>query len=204
MLGIICARPIINYLSENDIHSFSELKNQSQIDILKGNMGDRLTLEWADYQKSVTTTFVNARISQDFTDVTLVGKDFELNAHRLVLSSGSDFFQQVLNRTKHHHPFVYLSGILKVNMESVLSFLYQGEANVAQEDLEQFLLTAKELGLRGVIDQTEDSGDNDDALTKPNKENGSSFSGESGAPEDGNERIYQLPSQRRSSVWCSA
>ena len=43
-------------------------------------MGDRFTLEWADYQNSVATTFVNARISQDFTDVTLVGKDFELTA----------------------------------------------------------------------------------------------------------------------------
>ena len=161
-------------------------------------MGDRFTLEWADYQKSVATTFVNARISQDFTDVTLVGKDFELTAHRLVLSSGSDFFQQVLNRTRHHHPFVYLSGILKVNMESVLSFLYNGETTVAQEDLEQFLLTAKELGLRGVL---ENSGDNDDVSTKPNQENESSFGGENGAPEDGNDQIYQLTSPRRSSVW---
>ena len=160
-------------------------------------MGDRFTLEWADYQKSVATTFVNARISQDFTDVTLVGKDFELTAHRLVLSSGSDFFQQVLNRTRHHHPFVYLSGILKVNMESVLSFLYNGETTVTREDLEQFLLTAKELGLRGVLDQTE----NDDVSTKPNQENESSFGGENGAPEDGNDQIYQLTSLRRSSVW---
>ena len=162
-------------------------------------MGDRFTLEWADYQKSLATTFVNARISQDFADVTLVGKDFELNAHRLVLSSGSDFFQHVLNRTKHHHPFVYLSGILKVNMESILSFLYDGEATVAQEDFEQFLLTAKELGVRGVLDQTDD--DNDDVSTKPIQERESSFSGGNGVPEDGNDHVYQQSSPRRSSVW---
>ena len=160
-------------------------------------MGDRFTLQWADYQKSVATTFVNAKISQDFTDVTLVGKDFELNAHRLVLSSGSDFFQRVFNRTKHHHPFVYIHGIQKVNLESVLSFLYNGEAIVAQDDLEQFILTSKELGVRGVLDQTEDN--DDEVSTKQNKEIGEIGPEER---EDGNNQIInQLNFKRKSSAW---
>ena len=162
-------------------------------------MGDRFTLEWADYKKSVATTFANARISQDFTDVTLVGKDFELEAHRLVLSSGSDFFHQVFKRTKHHHPFVYLKGVPKVNIESILSFLYNGEVTVAQEDLEQFILTAKELGVRGVLDQTEDSDDDIEISTKPNEP---SLSGENGGQEYAEKLIVQLKSQRRSSAWA--
>ena len=125
-------------------------------------MGERFTLEWAEYQKSVATAFENVRISQDFTDVTLVGEDYELEAHRLVLSSGSDFFQRVLSRTKHHHPFVYLKGIPQVNVESILSFLYCGEATVSREGLEQFILTAKELGIRGVLDYMDKGDENEE------------------------------------------
>ena len=158
----------------------------------KVTMGDRFTLEWADYKKSVATTFVNARISQDFTDVTLVGSDFELEAHRLVLSSGSDFFHQVFNRTKHHHPFVYLKGIPKVDIESILSFLYNGEAIVAQEDLEHFILTAKELGVRGV----EGSDDNVDVSTKQNSDGS-----ENGGQEHVDNQVVQQNFQRRSSAW---
>ena len=123
-------------------------------------MCERFTLEWADYQKSVATAFENARASQDFTDVTLVGEDYELEAHRLVLSSGSDFFQRVLNRTKHRHPFVYLKGIPRVNVESILSFLYCGEATVSREGLQQFILTARDLGIRGVLDYVENGNEN--------------------------------------------
>ena len=125
-------------------------------------MGERFTLEWAEYQKSVATAFENVRISQDFTDVTLVGEDYELEAHRLVLSSGSDFFQRVLSRTKHHHPFVYLKGVPQVNVESILSFLYCGEATVSREGLEQFIMTAKELGIRGVLDYMDKGDENEE------------------------------------------
>ena len=76
---------------------------------LPGKMGDgRLTLTWSDFQKFVAASFSDARSTNDFADVTLVGEDYEIEAHRLVLSAGSKFFQDLFRRARHDHPLVYL------------------------------------------------------------------------------------------------
>ena len=120
-------------------------------------MGGRFALKWANFQRNVEKTFEEVKLSQDFSDVTLVGEDFELEAHRLVLSAGSQIFQKVFKKAKHPHLMIYLNGTKKIEIEAVLSFLYLGEVTICQENLEQFLLTAKELKIRGVLeDETED------------------------------------------------
>ena len=118
-------------------------------------MDEHLTITWAEFQKNVEVSFGEAKFSQDFADVTLVGEDYKLEAHRLVLSSGSNFFQQLLKKTRHPHPLLYLKGSLKTNIEAILSFLYTGEAKVGQNNLEEFITTAKELKIKGVLDEEE-------------------------------------------------
>ena len=120
-------------------------------------MGDRLTLTWSDFQKFVAISFSDAQSTNDFADVTLVGEDYEVEAHRLVLSAGSRFFQELFRRAKHDHPLVYLKGTYKVEIEAILSFLYNAEVNIAQENLTQFLLTSKDLKIRGVLEDEVDS-----------------------------------------------
>ena len=90
-------------------------------------MSDRISLTWSEFQKFVAASFANARSSSDFSDVTLVGEDYQLEAHRLVLSAGSRFFHDLFKRAKHDHPLVYLKGTYKVEIEAILSFLYNGE-----------------------------------------------------------------------------
>ena len=87
-------------------------------------MSDRISLTWSEFQKFVATSFANARSSSDFSDVTLVGEDYQLEAHRLVLSAGSRFFHDLFKRAKHDHPLVYLKGTFKVEIEAILSFLH--------------------------------------------------------------------------------
>ena len=108
-------------------------------------MSDRISLTWSEFQKFVASSFANARSSSDFSDMILVGEDYQLEAHRLVLSAGSRFFHDLFKRAKHDHPLVYLKGTFKVEIEAILSFLYNGDVNIAQENLTQFLVTSKEL-----------------------------------------------------------
>ena len=119
-------------------------------------MGDRLTLAWSDFQKFVAISFADARSSKDFADVTLVGEDYQVEAHRLVLSAGSNFFHEVFKRAKHDHPLIYLKGTYKVEIEAILSFLYNAEVNIAQENLTQFLITSKDLKIKGVLEDEVD------------------------------------------------
>ena len=132
-------------------------------------MDENLTITWAEFKKNVETSFGEVKFTQDFADVTLVGEDYEVEAHRLVLSSGSNFFQQLLNKTRHPHPWLYLKGTLKTNIEAILSFLYTGEAKIGQDNLEEFITTAKELKIKGVLDEEESMQNQPDRNKTPKK-----------------------------------
>ena len=79
------------------------------------------------------------RASQDFSDVTLTCEDEGLvEAHRIILSSGSLFFQKLLSGGRlglNQKPLLYLRGVPDWQLEAVHDFLYSGEARVRQGEL---------------------------------------------------------------------
>jgi len=87
----------------------------------------------------------------DFSDVTLASEDGEqVEAHKVILATSSPFFQQLLRRNKHPHPLVYMRGVKSEDMLAIIDFLYYGEANVYQENIDAFLAIAEELKLKGL------------------------------------------------------
>ena len=92
------------------------------------------------------------REDQDFTDVTLACEDGEeVEAHKVILAASSPFFQNLLRRNKHPHPLIYMRGVKSDDLLAIVDFLYCGEANVYQENLESFLAIAEELQLKGLV-----------------------------------------------------
>ena len=57
---------------------------------------------------------------------------------------------EVLKRHKHPHPLIYMRGIKADELVAIIDFLYFGEANVNQENLDAFLGLAEELKLKGL------------------------------------------------------
>ena len=49
-----------------------------------------------------------------------------------------------------------MRGLKARELEAVLDFIYQGETNIFQEDLEAFLLIAEELQLKGLVGEKEE------------------------------------------------
>ena len=112
---------------------------------------EKLCLQWNDFQDNVSSAFGNLREDTDFTDVTLACEDGQqVEAHKLVLISSGPFFLNLLKRNKHSHPLVYMRGIKYESLLSLVDFLYRGEANVYQDDLDSFLAMADELQLKGL------------------------------------------------------
>ena len=79
-----------------------------------------------------------------------------IEVHKVILAASSPFFQNLLKRNKHPHPLIYMRGIKYENLLAIVDFLYCGEANVFQENLDSFLAIAEELKLKGLMGQTED------------------------------------------------
>ena len=78
----------------------------------------------------------------------------KMEAHKVVMASSSPFFEEILQKSKHPHPMIYLRGFQSRDFASILDFLYFGEANVYQGDLDSFLAIAEEIKLKGLTEQT--------------------------------------------------
>ena len=112
-------------------------------------MSEKLCLQWSDFQENIKSAIGNLREDKDFQDVTLVSEDGQqVEAHKVILASSSPFFQKLLGRNKHTHPLIYMRGVKFEDLLAIVDYLYCGEANVFQENLDSFLAIAEELQLK--------------------------------------------------------
>ena len=115
-------------------------------------MSEKLCLQWNDFKENAVKTFGSLREDKDFTDVTLVCEDGkQVGVHKVVLASLSPFFQNILTKNKHIHPLIYMRGMKSDDLVAIVDFLYCGETNVYQENLDSFLAIAEELQLKGLM-----------------------------------------------------
>ena len=130
------------------------------------NASEKLCLQWNDFKDNVTSSFGELREDKDFTDVTLACEDGkQVEAHKVILASSSPFFKEILKRNKHPHPLIYMRGLKSEDLLAIIDFLYLGEANVEQENLDSFLALAEELRLKGLTGT-----DNPDKAKEPKRE----------------------------------
>ena len=119
-------------------------------------MSEKLFLQWNDFQDNIKGAFGNFRKDENFNDVTLVCEDGkQVEAHKVILAASSPFFLKLLGRNKHPHPLIFMRGVKFDVLLAILDFLYRGEANVFQENLDSFLAFAEDLQLRGLMGKRE-------------------------------------------------
>ena len=111
---------------------------------------EKFCLRWNDFETNISAAFRELREDKDFFDVTIACDDDQLQAHKVILSACSPFFRTILRRNKHEHPLLYLKGVKYADLVSVLNFMYHGEVNVAQEELNSFLAVAEDLKVKGL------------------------------------------------------
>ena len=114
-------------------------------------MSEKFSLKWNDFQSVVSQSFSVLREESDFYDVTLVSDDHtQISAHKLVLSASSQFFKSILKKNPHSHPLLYLSGVDSSSLGFVLDYIYQGEVQIYQNELDNFLEVAQKLKIQGL------------------------------------------------------
>jgi len=118
---------------------------------------EKFCLRWNDFETNISVAFRELREEKDFFDVTLACDDSQIQAHKVILSACSPFFRNVLRRNPHQHPLLYLKGVKYKELLSVLNFMYMGEVNVAQEELNSFLAVAEDLRVKGLTQNNSSS-----------------------------------------------
>lgn len=119
---------------------------------------EEYSLIWNEFNSSTSETFKNLLLDEDFVDVTLICDDArQFHAHKVILSACSPFFRNLFVKNPHPKPLIFLKGIRFEELETILKFMYLGQAQLPQEDLSAFLDAAKELQVKG-LNCDDDSG----------------------------------------------
>ena len=83
-------------------------------------------------------------MNEDFSDVTLVTEDRQyIKANIFVLRACSPVFRDILKKEKGSCPIIFLRGVQYSEMESIIQFIYLGEATFSEERMKEFLSVAK-------------------------------------------------------------
>ena len=115
-------------------------------------MPAKLFLQWDEFCNNIHTSLASLRETNDFADVTLVCEDGQqVEAHQVILSASSPFFNKLLKRKRHAHPLIFMRGVRHEDLLGIVDFFYFGEARISQENLESFLAIADELQMDGLM-----------------------------------------------------
>ena len=112
---------------------------------------EEYSLVWNEFTNNTVETFKDLLQDSNFTDVTLVCEDGkQLDTHKVVLASSSSFFRKLLINNPHPKPLICLQGISFPNLETIIKFMYIGQAQLPQKNLEDFLAACRILKIKGI------------------------------------------------------
>ena len=113
-------------------------------------MSQVFCLRWNNHRNNLLTVFDQLLQTEAFCDVTLACDNNSIKCHKMILSACSSYFQQLFMENTCEHPIVFLKDIKYEEIRTILDYMYKGEVNVAQEELNSFLSIAEELRVKGL------------------------------------------------------
>ena len=115
-------------------------------------MSEKFSLKWNDYQLNWNRSLSEFRKTTDLSDVTLITDDkVKFSAHKIILSACSNMFKFIFKDNTHAHSLLYLSSVSSENLQLILDYMYNGEVNLFQEQLDSFLESAQKLEVEGML-----------------------------------------------------
>ncbi|XP_033207469.1 protein bric-a-brac 2-like isoform X2 [Belonocnema kinseyi] len=139
-----------------------------------GMAGQHYCLRWNNYQSNMTSVFHQLLQTEAFVDVTLACNEASLKAHKVVLSACSSYFQKLLLSNPCKHPTIIMPQDVCFNdLKFIIEFVYRGEIDVSQAELQSLLKTADQLKIKGLCEVPESrEGPPSVSLSSPPRESG--------------------------------
>ncbi|XP_045112607.1 protein tramtrack, beta isoform-like isoform X1 [Portunus trituberculatus] len=109
-----------------------------------------LSLSWNNHSTTFSHTLAALRAKERYTDVTLACEGKFYQVHKLVLSTCSEYFENMFDHTPCKHPVIVLSEIHREELEALLSYMYAGYVNVAENSLARLIKVAELLEVKGL------------------------------------------------------
>ena len=80
------------------------------------------------------------------------GDGLQIKAHKIILSSASFVFNQILRQHRHENALILLHDLEFEDLKHILEFIYTGKCEVRKVDLSRFLSCGTALGVKGLTE----------------------------------------------------
>jgi BTB/POZ domain len=110
-----------------------------------GSQSQQFCVRWNSYQSNLQNTFPKLLTNENFVDVTLACEGQMVKCHKVVLSACSTYFEQLLSHNPCQHPIIFMKDMRFWEVRALVDFMYRGEVNVTQEELNSLLRAAEAL-----------------------------------------------------------
>ena len=112
---------------------------------------EKFKLHWHTYTDHLKEMLHDMMSSNELTDVTLVSDDkVHFKAHKVVLSACSPTFKSIVSDNHLTNQSIFLRGIQSHEVESILHFIYLGQATFYQDHMNEFLNVARSLEIKEI------------------------------------------------------
>lgn len=107
-------------------------------------------VKWNSYSSNLQNVFPRLLTSEHFVDITLACEGQMIKCHKIVLSACSTYFENLLIHNPCQHPIIFMKDMKHWEVQALVDFMYKGEVNVSQEELNSLLIAAEALQIRGL------------------------------------------------------
>ncbi|XP_033149712.1 protein bric-a-brac 2 isoform X2 [Drosophila busckii] len=123
-----------------------------------GGNAQQFCLRWNNYQSNLTNVFDELLQNESFVDVTLACEGHSIKAHKMVLSACSPYFQALFYDNPCQHPIIIMRDVNWSDLKALVEFMYKGEINVCQDQINPLLKVAETLKIRGLAEVSAGAG----------------------------------------------
>jgi len=117
-------------------------------------LAQKVSLTREDFPSSVSISWQKLLKEEKFSDDTLVCEDSQqIKAHKVILSSSSVFFNNILTENHHEHPLIYMKGVKHKRLKHLIEFIYSGETCIDESEVSSFVELGKDLKVEGLDDE---------------------------------------------------
>ncbi|KAB7501649.1 Longitudinals lacking protein [Armadillidium nasatum] len=113
-------------------------------------MAGHLCLKWNNHSSAFVHSLSSIQTKEKYCDATIICQGQYFSVHRVVLSTCSEYFEDMFERIQCQHPYIVFKDIEPNEMELLLNYMYQGEVNVVQDSLPNLIKAAEALKIKGL------------------------------------------------------
>ncbi|KAI5720577.1 hypothetical protein M8J77_009033 [Diaphorina citri] len=114
-------------------------------------------LRWNNHQATIISVFDYLLENETLVDCTLAAEGQYLKAHKVVLCACSPYLEILLSQHNDKHPILIFKDIKFTELKSMIDYMYKGEVNIAQDQLNHFLKAAESLQIKGLSESEDEA-----------------------------------------------